>query len=224
MTDPKHEATIRRVRALLAKRDAEGTTQEEVAAAVGLAMKLLEKIGLSMAEVESEEEALEYETIDQGKQRIATWLCLLSQEVCQPLGCYSFKSGPSVVIVGTPENRAMARALYEYCKAAIQDLCKQYEGMGRVFLGNYRLGCIHAIRISIAKEKAAARDEYVSEGGALVVIEKRDDQLKRAESETKEKIKIRSTQARAQENAAAYSRGMEDGAGIYEGRHSRLGE
>lgn len=223
MSDP-NEATIRRIKSLLAKRGAAGTTPQEVAAAVGQAMRLLEKIGLSMAELEDQDAAEpDARVLDSGNRRIATWLCLLAQETAPHVGCYTFKSGHQIVIVGTPENRDMAVALYSYCKAAIEDLTQKWKGMGRVFLGNFRLGCIHAIRMAIAEEKAAAREEFVAEGGALMVIEQRDQQLARAETLTKERLEIKSTTARSREHEGAYMQGLHEGRDIYVGRNRRVG-
>lgn len=175
--------TMRRVRALLAKENAPGTTPEEVSAALALAARLLEREGLTRAALEIEGTAEEAEEETRAfadplftASRAATWRTRLGSILAAAFGCAQYRSGASLMLVGKPSDAETVRYLFAYCAREIERLARERcAGEGRTYANNFRIGCTDAIadaiRVEQEAERAAQRAAAAANTRALAVVD-----------------------------------------------------
>lgn len=227
------EKRIERIKALLAKEGAGGTTPEEVAAALAAANRLLEREGLERAQLEldgaeeTEEPQVFTEPLDASK-RVTMWRGDLAMALAQARGCFVYKSrGLGIMIVGTPSSASTVRYLYSYCVREIDRITSlEASGMGKVYANSFRLGCNDAIRTAINAEREKVRAEeraaVANDCTALVSLDKAiarlDNEQASAQARAEESLRLKNAQStRYSVDASARVAGQRAGAGIYPG-------
>lgn len=174
---------IRKVKALLAKENAPGTTKEEVAAAIAMATRLLEREGLTRAALDiqgtsqtvEEEIKIANDPLWQSGANRRAWRNSLAGVLTDNFGCWYYTSGGSIKIVGQPTNIDTIRYLFAYCEQEIDRLTKeQCAGEGKTYSNNFRLGCVDSIKNAIRNERASERESFkksaTNNSSALVLV------------------------------------------------------
>lgn len=157
---------IRKIKALLAKEGADGTTPQEVAASVAMAMRLMEREGITRAMLETEgRESEEHADIfdvplDGGVHKsLITWKLRLATVISKSRGCYNWARGGAIELAGRPSDVDAVRYLYAYCAKEIERITKAHgKGNGKTWSNNFKIGCVDAVAFSIENEKRAERD------------------------------------------------------------------
>jgi Protein of unknown function (DUF2786) len=165
------EDILRKVKALLAKEGAGGTTPEEVAAALALATRLLESEGLTRAALElvNSNSFIEKESAQifneplfgKPEKSKSSWRIRLASVLSRRFGCFCYITGGATFIVGCPSDADTIRYLFAYCEKEIDRItltnCK---GEGKTYSNNFRIGCIDAISESIEAEVKSERMKH----------------------------------------------------------------
>lgn len=229
------EDTLRKVRALLAKEHAPGTTPAEVAAALAMATRLMERDGLTRAALEvdgaaeePDEDVREFrDPLDAQRGNVASWRGRLAMVLGEHCACQVYQSrGLGLMLVGRPSDADTLRYLFAYCAREIDSLTREHcAGEGRTYANNFRIGCVDAIARAVRAERAAERDAAraaAQTSTALVLVDRAiqvmDRRLADAQRYGREKLNLRSRSAsagRADWNARAH--GSSAGASIYPG-------
>lgn len=216
------------------KEGAAGTTPEEVAAAVGLAERMMQREGISRAMLEVEGKAAPevdeliknfHDPLDRAKgKKLDRWRGMLAVIVGRAHGCEVYQSGPSLGLIGRPSDAEVVRYLYEHCAREIERLADDHcRGERRTFANNFRIGCVEAIHTVIKREHEAARAEEraaATTSSALVVVNQAiallDVRAKQAAKWGKVHMKLRSgSSSLIRGDATARAMGRAAGAGIY---------
>lgn len=111
---------LEKLQALLAKEGAAGTTPEEVAAALGAAARLMERHGLTMADLQSPD-SVEIDPVPlftEDPKVVEAWLGILAASLAQACGCTCLidPAGSRVHLVGRKADVQAARYLFDYCR------------------------------------------------------------------------------------------------------------
>lgn len=231
MTD---NATLRKIKALLAKENAQGTT------ALAMAARLMEREGITKAALElsgvasePEEQAKAFESPlneNTGKQ-LATWRIHLGQVITKAFSCATYRSGNELFIVGRPSDADTVRYLFAYCEREIERLAQLHTpGEGRTYANNFRMGCVDAIYLAIRREReserAAHRAAAGSNSNALIVVNNAiaKMEMKFIEAEIamyKAVPNLRnSTGSSYRKNASGRNAGLQAGKNIYPGANT----
>ena len=226
--------TLRRVKSLLAKEHAPGTTPQEVAAALAMATRLLEREGLTRAALTDAPEKIELvgEPLDK-QRRLSRWRASLGSTLARHFGCSIYQTmGVGLMIVGKPSDAETVRYLYAYCTREIDRLAASHaRGRGATYANNFRLGCVCAIANAIRAERDAERDAQRAAAGtpgALVVlngaIARMDSAADAAARYARERLNLRQTRATGSRyDSAGRAAGEAAGASIYPGKRTGLG-
>lgn len=233
------EDTLRKIHALFAKEHAHGTTPAEVAAALAMATRLLEREGLSRAQLElegkePEETAQMFNSPLYGEIRNSksTWRIHLANALANNFGCFIYVTGGATFIVGRPSDTNTVRYLYSYCEKEIDRIAFIYcKGEGKTYSNNFRIGCGDSINYSIKSERQAERanTKANADSKALVIINnalaKIDAYVEEAKALAYSKLKMqkgKGSNYKGDYGARAY--GLEVGRSIYPGQNkSSLG-
>jgi len=228
------EAVMSKIRALLAKEGAEGTTPQEVATALALAQRLLEREGLTRESLAVESHAEETEEIIKSDDPLfeagakITWKGSLAYSLAKENGVATCWRGTKIMMVGKPSNILVVRYLFAYCEREIQRITARHSrGLGKTWANNFRLGCVEAIRESIRAEKEAERaaQRAAASGSALVVlnqaIARMDQQFSDAYAFLRSGTRLRSVSVNVRTDSSARAAGRVAGASIYPGNGQR---
>lgn len=230
----KRDDVLRRVRALLAKEGAEGTTPEEVAASLALAQRLLEREGLTReslalggsADAEPEEDMVKCpDPLEGTGGKLAVWKNYLGVILTKENGCAGYRGPDGLILIGRPSDIQVIRYLFAYCAREIDRLAKAYcKGCGATYANNFRLGCVDAIAKAIKTQKDAERaaQRAVVTGSALLVLDRAiiamDQRAKDADAFMRTGVRLRTrTAASVRGDAGARAAGRAAGASIYPG-------
>lgn len=232
---------IRKIKSLLEKQGAEGTTPQEVAASVGAAMRLMEKHGITQAmlELESTSEPVELADIfdvplagEEGKSLI-TWKLRLASVIASSQGCYNWVHGGAIKLAGRPSDVDAVRYLFTYCAKEVSRIAKQHgRGNGKTWNNNFKIGCVDAIALAIENEKHAERAEQRAAAarvaGALVLVNnaiaKVDARYQEAKNiaHTKLKFGCARSAVNSRTDYGAREAGRAAGADIYPGQRKQI--
>lgn len=235
------EDVMRKIRALLAKEGAHGTTPEEVAASLALAQRLLEREGLTRESLQASGEADEPEEtmvksseplFGSREMQASTWRGYLAGVLAQANGCVQYRSGGAYFLVGRPSDIQVIRYLFAYCEREIDRLTRgACVGQGRTYANNFRIGCVDAIHKAIQAERDAERAQQraAATGGALVLLDRaialRDARVRDADALMRMGTRVRTGRATFRSDNGARSAGQAAGASIYpgSGKGARIG-
>ena len=195
-----NQDVARKIKALLAKEGAAGTTPAEVAVSIALAMRLMEREGITRAMLEMEgvstDEPVELADIfdapldgELGKSLI-TWKLRLGSVLAHSRGCYNWVRGGAIQLAGRPSDVDAVRYLYAYCAKEISRIAKAHgRGNGKTWNNNFKLGCVDAISQAIENEKhaerAQQREAAAKTAGALVLVNNAIAKIDKRVSEAK---------------------------------------
>ena len=231
-----NQDVARKIKALLAKEGAAGTTPEEVAASIALAMRFMEREGITRAMLEMEgvstDEPVELADIfdvpldGELHKSLISWKLRLGNVIARSRGCFTWQHGGAIKLAGQPSDVDAVRYLYTYCAKEISRIAKLHgRGNGKTWNNNFKIGCVEAISQAIENEKhaerAQQREASAKTAGALVLVNNAIAQLDRRYDEAKAvtyaKIKFGSAKAQHATNYSADARaaGRAAGSGIY---------
>lgn len=226
---------LRKIKALLAKEGATGTTPEEVAAAIAMATRLLEREGLTRESLsllgdssEEEQPGTDPQPLASGG-KVSLWRRRLANCLASSFGCFIYHArikgrASSIVLVGRTSDTQVVRYLFEYCSREIDRLTKaNCTGFGKNWSNGYRNGCVDAIFLAIYTEREAERaaQRAACTSTALVVLEgaiaRLDARSKEAELSTQIKF---GREPKVKNHGSNFARmlGQQDGANIYPGK------
>lgn len=230
------EDILRKVQSLLDKEHASGTTAEEVAAAIAMATRLLEREGLTRAALEIEQHTAEEsvkianDPLWNSPQRRSSWRMQVANVLTDHFGCFYFTRASSIMIVGKPSNIDTVRYLFAYCCNEIDLLTKEHcAGEGKTYANNFRIGCADAIDSAIKREKMSERQACKDAAGtsnALVLVNSAIARLdnERADSEKFAYSKLNFGASKAMpmsSDANARQHGQSAGSSIYPGSNGK---
>lgn len=250
MSKEQRAKTIEKIKALLAKRGAAGTTAEEVAAAVALAARLLEREGLTedSAEISGETNGGElpegfeiHETtpMDEGTHAkvCAPWRNTLSSALAEAFGCtvfrriekrwnadrWRYETVERRLIVGRPSDAAAVLYLYQYCSAEIDRLTRRNcRGSDARYKESFRYGCAVAVHAAIQDEKAKERAEARAAAPNTGALIVLDSAIATRDARSGEAVKFLEN-ALGKLKAARRNRRSLDGLGVAHGREAGRG-
>jgi len=227
--DPK---TLRKLEGLFAKEGDTGATPAEAAAALGIAQRIMDREGISRAQLELAGQALaeqiEESTISESTGGTPAWLQSLSACLAKANGCYIYRSGTRLQIVGRTSGAESTRYLFALCCREVNRLARRHAtGRGRTYANQFRHGCVDAIRQAIAVQRAEANQaaRAAVSGSELVALDNALASVARygAESEVWARAKHRLGKGghRTRSDSGARAHGRSAGAGIYPGSGAR---
>lgn len=226
------EVVMDKIRKLL--RLGESPNENESAAAIAKAQALMEEYRIESHMLEEPPEAKEEVRTweDPLHQRArSSWLGRLAVIISKANGCFVYKGGPHIWLVGTASNAEAARYMYGYCVKEIERLAKaRGRGNGRIWMNNYRIGCVQGISHAINAEQERVYNDMrrVPDSRALVVVNraiaKVQNEAVQAESYCRSKVPgLRNLKgARYCFNYDARAAGQRDGRRIYPGRRTAV--
>jgi len=217
---------MRKVRALL--KLGASDNEHESAAAIGRAQALMERYQIEEAMiVEEAEEAEEIRNWEDPIGRAgAAWRGRLAASLARANSCGVYKTRGVLKVYGRATQVAALRYMFEYCEREIDRLAKGYAGNGRVWINNFRLGCVDAIRKAIKDERERMHNEMRSRArateGALVLVENAivavENEQKEVRSWGHRNLRLRNGSAsQGTYHSGAREQGRRDGANIYPG-------
>lgn len=235
------ETVIQKIKNLLQLAENEGSTAGEAAAAMGRAQHLMDmhRIDIAMAEdfeAETTEEIRDWDDpMDTMNGRsLPTWLGRLAMVVARANGCYVYQSWTdgkkSLNIVGGASDATTARYFYRWIRRQVDEMAADYSGNGRTWINNWRLGCVEEIGRRLKDARESAKQEAVSDGHALVVVENAVVKLEQRSNEVQawaqKKLRLGGgRRASSRYDGGARAQGRRDGArvNITSGSSAQLG-
>lgn len=234
------DEALSKVRKLMAMTTDRGCTEAEAAAAAGLAAKIMMAHDIEAAQIELEDSKpvdrgpieIWDDPLDTTGGRLEKWKSRLAVAIAHRFGCeitHNYQGG--LKIIGRAQNVQTVRYIYAYAAREIARLThEKARGNGRVWVRNYRLGLIDAVRDAIMKEQESARREALeaarrsTNANALVLVQsaltKTDPvhEYNNVKSFLRSKgYRYTSTHSSAQSDYSAREAGRRDGANIYRG-------
>lgn len=237
-----NQDVIRKIKALLAKEGAAGTTPQEIAASVALAMRLMEREGITRAALEAEGQSSEpTESADifdvplagEIHKSMITWKLRLASVISKSRGCYNWMRGGAIQLAGRPSDVDAVRYLFSYCAQEIERIAKLHgKGNGKTWNNNFKLGCVDAVAQSIENEKHAERQAQraaATNAHALIVVNnaiaKVDTYYLEAKQVAYSKLKFGKPKVghSITNDYGARAAGQSAGASIYPGQRKAIG-
>jgi hypothetical protein len=148
------EKVINKVRKALALAN-DNPSDAEAHTAMLLAQQMLAKHGMTMKDVEGEQEDLKKVvevSVTKPSGRIPWWKKQLIMIIAENFKCKAFKGGTTLVLFGLEEDVEIAKAVYQYAEDVMDKLAKSYVGklyrQGKSTEGvrnEYILGFLHGL-------------------------------------------------------------------------------
>ena len=224
MTTQEIEIKIKKLLALAGN----NPSREEAAAALAKAQALMTEHHIEQLQVTDveEDDLLTFWDKDDGISG-ALWKSDLAYCIARANNCFCYTSGKSIGVCGKPSNIKTANYIVAYCITQINSLSDSHaKGLGRSYVNSFKLGCVHAIREAIERERKESEARMLAIAAAsndcravvrldnALAISKRE--YARAESTARSKVKLRSVSSPSRKlNGSGYRAGKTAGAGIY---------
>jgi hypothetical protein len=203
-----------RVKKLLAL--AESDNENEAAVAAGAAQRLLLEYNLTISDlskVTKEDSSIEEKAIDvQG--RLSAWRLTLCEGIVRAFGCRVLISKgygkTSLLVVGAPNDVAVAQVTYEYLTDVVNKLTKRNaRGGGRTYANSYRRGVVARLQERLEEQTKQNKEDLqkkATEAGIALVLRKQQNL-----SDYMRKFSGTYRSANASLDYGAYSSGYQDG-------------
>ncbi|MFA4971485.1 MAG: DUF2786 domain-containing protein [bacterium] len=219
-----------KVRKLL--RLAQSSNENEAAAAMGAAQRLIDEHRLSVAELEASGQEPSEPMVEAGEvlmegSRVATWKVRLMLALVKANGCSMWFSRPRYTrvttyqFVGRKSDVESVKYLLAYALNELGRLAEaQCRGMGRSAFASWYLGAVAGIREKLEAAKQEVR--ATASTSALAVIDKRQGEaqaFREALTNGTKTVAVRSSIS----DACAYNRGLEAGRSLNLGRPGLTG-
>lgn len=179
------EKILDRVRKLLELSQSDLNVHEASAAAAAAQMLMSRHaIDTAMLSTDTAEEQVETDILSavEGTQ-CATWRSSLAVAVCEVNNAKSYRTGPTLKIIGRPTDAAKARYIFAHVAQQLEQICRaesaERGSPGRTWSNNFKLGAAievarrlraaHAQVIADMKHEANAGDT-MGTGAALVLV------------------------------------------------------
>jgi Protein of unknown function (DUF2786) len=188
------EKIVNRVRKALALAN-DNPSDEEAHTAMLLAQKMLARHGLTLKDVEGEQEGLKKvveKSVTEPSGRIPWWKKQLVMVIAENFKCKAFKSGKyqsTLVMFGLEEDVEIAEAVYKYAETIVDKLAKSYVGklyrQGKSTSGvrnEYILGFLTGLRDKFEEQVAQNNWGLVLVTDALVEQHYSDKKLRKGSS------------------------------------------
>jgi hypothetical protein len=125
---------------------------------------LLAQYNLSYSDIDGEEDIDAIEVVLEAGKSFSSWKKILLSGIARSNGCYllvrTTTDKKELILIGVDLNIIVCQQLFEYLTQTIERLCQDHKGKGKLFLGQFRLGC--AARLG---EKLYKQRQEMEQGG-----------------------------------------------------------
>jgi hypothetical protein len=188
-----HQDLIAKIQKL--RRLSTSNNVHEAAAAAAAADKLIQEHGLEEAQLQADGESGERPSEDEQPfgdwhGRTPQWQLRLAIGLLRHYDCASYRnntwsSGRTTLhVIGRPSDVASARYMYLWLSLEVERLAQGERGNGRSYINSFRHGAVqgvlNAMYVSKRDARHAAETENKVSSTALVLIDSRADEAKRA--------------------------------------------
>lgn len=174
-----HKRIIEKIQKLLALSQ-HNTNMHESAVAAAQAQRLINKYRIDIAELNLDAQHRSEEVTEDSNSLgpYRTWRGRLAMIIARANYCGVYKAHGQLYIYGKPSNREFAIKLFKYCEFEIDFLAIIHSGRGRVWLNNFRIGCVDAVQTAIQTEQAEFKKAAQNSERALIALNNEDALLK----------------------------------------------
>lgn len=203
-----HAEIISRVQKLLALANDKAASEGEIANALALAHRLMQKHRIEEVELDAASKDSGFEIIDESfafmGNKYSDWKAFLAHIIARHNGCYVWLDSKHIKVAGRPEDAQVARAMYKFVAHQIMALAKMHSGQGAKFLRAWRPGVV----FTIDKRLKTVTEEF-TKSTALVVVNQRSNEV---EEFVKEKLDLGARRrSSTRYDDSGFSQGLADG-------------
>lgn len=148
---------------------AKSDNPNEAALAAAKAQEIIERFKLDIGSLEAPmPERPKEEVKDFGfgqalytSGKLQTWRARLAQHLAEVNACKSYYRGSNIHLIGRPSDVQTVRYLFSMLNTAVDDLVYKsgFQGLGRSYLNNFRLGVVDTIGRRLREQVKAVREE-----------------------------------------------------------------